>query len=222
MIQLHGKKILSSACAFLLGIALAPGSLRAEAASAELTTWEKLSTCIRSSFSSLRAEAVSAELATVDEKSITEADIENQIKGQLLRLNNQIYSLKKQAVDSIVNTHLLEEEAKKRGITRQQLRQQEVTDKTAPVTAAEVVDYYNKNKARFGEKKLEEVQAQLKQSLQAHKQQQRQQAFEAELRKAATISFSMQPPIVDVPTAGSPTKGPPDAPITLVEFSDYQ
>ena len=193
----HGWKNLSRVRALLLaGIVLAPGALR--------------------------AEATSTVLATVGERSITEAEIENQIKGQMLRLNNQIYSLKKQAVDSIINAHLQEQEAKKRGITRQQLRQQEVTDKTEPVSDAEVADYYAKNKARFGERKLEEVQTQLKQSLQARKQQQRQQAFAAELREAATIDFKLTPPIVDVPTAGAPTKGPQDAPITLVEFSDYQ
>ena len=195
--QPHGQKSLSRVWALLLaGIVLAPGTLR--------------------------ADATGTVLATVGERSITEAEIENQIKGQMLRLNNQIYSLKKQAVDSIINAHLQEQEAEKRGITRQQLRQQEVTDKTEPVSDAEVEEYYTENKARFGERKLEEVQAQLKQSLQTRKQQQRQQAFAAELRKAATIDFKLTPPIVDVPTAGAPTKGPQDAPITLVEFSDYQ
>ena len=195
--QPHGRKSLNLVCAFLLtGVVLVPGALR--------------------------ADTTDTVLATVGERSITEAEIENQIKGQMLRLNNQIYSLKKQAVDAIIDAHLQEQEAKKRGITRQQLRRQEVTEKTEPVSDAEVEEYYTKNKARFGEKKLEEVQAQLKESLQARKRQQRQQAFAAELRKAATIDFQLTPPIVDVPTAGAPTKGPPDAPITLVEFSDYQ
>ena len=195
--QPHGRKSLSLVCAFLLtGVVLVPGALR--------------------------ADTTDTVLATVGERSITEAEIENQIKGQMLRLHNQIYSLKKQAVDAIIDAHLQEQEAKKRGITRQQLRQQEVTEKTEPVSDAEVEEYYTKNKARFGEKKLEEVQAQLKESLQARKRQQRQQAFATELRKAATIDVKLTPPIVDVPTAGAPTKGPPDAPITLVEFSDYQ
>lgn len=195
--QPHGQKRLSLVWALLLaGIVLAPGLLR--------------------------ADTTDTVLATVGERSITEAEIENQIKGQMLRLHNQIYSLKKQAVDAIIDAHLQEQEAKKRGITRQQLRQQEVTEKTEPVSDAEVEEYYTKNKARFGEKKLEEVQAQLKESLQARKRQQRQQAFAAELRKAATIDVKLTPPIVDVPTAGAPTKGPQDAPITLVEFSDYQ
>ncbi len=193
----HGQKSLSLVCAFFLtGVVLVPGLLR--------------------------ADATSPVLATVGERSITEAEIENQIKGQMLRLNNQIYSIKKQAVDSVIDAHLHEQEAKKRGITHQQLRQQEVTDKTESVSEAEVKDYYNENKARFGERTLEELRAQLKQSLQARKQQQRQRAFAAELRQAATIDFKLTPPIVHVPTAGAPTKGPQDAPITLVEFSDYQ
>lgn len=170
----------------------------------------------------LQAEATSDVLATVGEKSISEADIANQIKGQMLRLDNQIYTLKKQAIDTIINNHLMAEEAKKRGVTRQQLTKQEVTDKVAAVTDAEVTAYYNKNKARLRGKKLEEVQDQIKQSLQNQKQQQRQQAFTAKLRKTATIDMKISPPVVDVPIAGAPAKGPENAPITLVEFSDFQ
>ena len=196
MIQPKRKKSLGFACAFLIGTAMTIGVPHAEAASDVI--------------------------ATVGARSITEAEIENQIKGQMLRLNNQIYSLKKQAADSIINNHLMEEEAKKRNITRQELLKQEVTAKTEQVTDKEVTDYYNKNKSRLGGKKLEEVQDQLKQSLQAQKQQQRQQAFNGELRKAAKIDYKIAPPVVDVPIAGAPTKGPKNAPITLVEFSDYQ
>ena len=113
-------------------------------------------------------------------------------------------------------------EAKKRGITRQQLTQQEVTDKVAVVKDAEITAYYTKNKARLREKKLEEVQDQIKQTLQNQKRQQRQRAFTAELRKTATIAMQISPPVVDVPIGGAPTKGPENAPITLVEFSDFQ
>ena len=170
----------------------------------------------------LQAEATSDVLATVGEKSISEADIAKQIKGQMLRLDNQIYSLKKKAIDTIINNHLMAEEAEKRGITRQQLTQQEVTDKVAVVTDKEVTAYYTKNKALLRGKKLEEVQDQVKQTLQSQKQQQRQREFTAELRKTATIDIKISPPVVEVPIADAPTRGPANAPITLVEFSDFQ
>ena len=170
----------------------------------------------------LQAEATSNILATVGEKSISEADIANQIKAQMMRLDNQVYSLKKKAIDTIINNHLMAEEAKKRGITRQQLTKQEVTDKIVAATDAEVTAYYNKNKARLRGKKQEEVQDQIEQTLKNQKQQQQQQAFTAALRKTATIDIKIKPPVVDVPIAGAPAKGPENAPITLVEFSDFQ
>ncbi len=170
----------------------------------------------------LQAEATSDILATVGEKSISEADIANQIKAQMMRLDNQLYSLKKKAIDTIINNHLMAEEAKKRGITRQQLTKQEVTDKVTAVTDAEITAYYKKNKARLRGKRQEEVQDQIKQALQIKKQQQQQQAFSATLRKTATIDIKIKPPVVDVPIAGAPAKGPQNAPITLVEFSDFQ
>ena len=59
--QPHGRKSLSLVCAFLLtGVVLVPGALR--------------------------ADTTDTVLATVGERSITEAEIENQIKGQMLRL----------------------------------------------------------------------------------------------------------------------------------------
>ncbi len=170
----------------------------------------------------LQAEATSNILATVGEKSISEADIANQIKAQMMRLDNQVYSLKKKAIYTIINNHLMAEEAKKRGITRQQLTKQEVTDKIVAATDAEVTAYYNKNKARLRGKKQEEVQDQIEQTLKNQKQQQQQQAFTAALRKTATIDIKIKPPVVDVPIAGAPAKGPENAPITLVEFSDFQ
>lgn len=170
----------------------------------------------------LQAEATSNILATVGEKSISEADIANQIKAQMMRLDNQVYSLKKKAIDTIINNHLMAEEAKKRGITRQQLIKQEVTDKIVTPTDAEVAAYYNKNKARLRGKKQEEVQDQIKQTLKKQKQQQQRQVFTAALRKTARIDIKIKPPVVDVSIAGAPTKGPENAPITLVEFSDFQ
>ena len=170
----------------------------------------------------LQAEATSNILATVGEKSISEADIANQIKAQMMRLDNQVYSLKKKAIDTIINNHLMAEEAKNRGITRQQLIKQEVTDKIVAPTDAEVTAYYNKNKARLRGKKQEEVQDQIKQTLKKQKQQQQRQVLTAALRKTARIDIKIKPPVVDVSIAGAPTKGPENAPITLVEFSDFQ
>ena len=161
-------------------------------------------------------------VATVEGQAITAAEIEGRIKAEMMRINNQIYTTKKQAVDALITDRLLGIEAAKRGISRQELIKQEVTDKIAAVTDAEIEKFYNDNKARMGNKPLEELKDRVSKHLQSTKSRTRQQAFNQELRKAAAVKIHLKPPIVEVAVEGSPSKGPADARVTLVEFSDYQ
>src|ERR1043166_2467772 len=168
------------------------------------------------------AEESHEALAKVGDHTITEKDISNDIAGQMVRINNQIYATKKQAVDSAVAEYLINQEAQKRSITREELLKQEVTDKTPAVTDEEVQQIFDANKARLGDKKLEDVKPQIVQQLQANKQQQRQQAFIQELKKGATVKMFLKPPVLNVPLDGAPVRGAANAPVTIVEFSDFQ
>ncbi|MEW6298413.1 MAG: hypothetical protein AB1671_11810 [Thermodesulfobacteriota bacterium] len=170
----------------------------------------------------LRAEETNAVLATIDGRTFTEADIAAQIEPQMIRINNQIYAAKKQALDTAIGDYLIEQEAKKRGISREQLLQQEVHDKVTPVSDAEVEQVYNNNKARIGNKPLAEVKPQIVQQLQSAKLQQQQQAFVRELRKQAGVKVLLKPPVVNIDIDGAPVRGPANAPVTIVEFSDFQ
>jgi hydrogenase maturation factor HypF (carbamoyltransferase family) len=161
-------------------------------------------------------------LATVDGQAITAAEIEQSIKGQMLRIDNQVYSVKKQAVDALITNRLLDKEATKLNISRAELLKQEVAGKVEAVTDTEVEEFYTKNKARMGNKPLEEMKARVSQHLTSSKNTDRQKAFTAELRKAADVKINLLPPIMEVAVDGSPAKGPAQAPVTLVEFSDYQ
>jgi hypothetical protein len=170
----------------------------------------------------LAAEELPHVLATVDGRTFTEADIATQIEPQMIRINHQIYAAKKQALDTLVGDYLIEQEAKKRGLSRAQLLQQEVHDKVTPVTDAEVEQAYNNNKARLGNKPLAEVKPQIVQQLQSAKLQQQQQAFIRELRKQAKVKVLLKPPVVNIDIDGAPVRGPAHAPVTIVEFSDFQ
>jgi len=170
----------------------------------------------------LRAEEQNGILATVAGRNITEADIADKIEAQLVRINTQIYGVKKQAVDALITDYLLEQEAKKRGLTREQLLQQEVNAKVGPVSDAEIEQVYNANKARLGDKPLAEFKAQIEQQLQGVKLQQQQQTFVQSLRKVAAVKVLLKPPVVNVALDGAPVRGPANAPVTIVEFSDFQ
>jgi protein-disulfide isomerase len=93
----------------------------------------------------------------------------------------------------------------------------------APVTADEAAKFYDENKAKLpGDfKALEE---QIRTFLNAQRLQTKQQEFLKSLRASAKIEvFLTPPPIIrsEVVTAGAPARGPADALVTIVEFSDF-
>jgi len=170
----------------------------------------------------LRAEEQKGILATVAGRNITEADIADKVEAQMVRINTQIYAVKKQAVDALITDYLIEQEAKKQGLSREQLLQQEVNAKVGPVSDAEIEQVYNANKARLGDKPLAEFKPQIEQQLQGVKLQQQQQAFVQSLRKVAAVKVLLKPPVVNVALDGAPVRGPANAPVMIVEFSDFQ
>jgi hypothetical protein len=171
---------------------------------------------------SLRAGDSQPPLAVLNGKSITEEDLAAFDRGQITRMNNQIYQTRKQTLDAYLAEQLLTQEAKKRGITREQLIAQEVTSKVSSPTDAEVEQWYNENKGRIGNRTLAEVKDQIAAQLQSQRQQQQQQTFLQNLRKGVDLKILLKPPVIPLTVDGAPVRGPASAPVTIVEFSDYQ
>ena len=73
-------------------------------------------------------------LATVNGVAISEGDVRRALGSELARAEAQVYDLKRQQLDELIATHLLEAEAKRRGVTRDALEAEEITAKVAPLT----------------------------------------------------------------------------------------
>jgi hypothetical protein len=172
--------------------------------------------------SPLRANESQTPLAVFNGKNITENDLATFNRGQITRMNNQIYLTRKQTLDAYLTEQLLTQEAQKRSLTREQLMTQEITSKVSTPTDAEVEKWYNENKGRVGGKPLAELKGQIAAELKNQRQQQLQQAFLQGLRKAADLKILLKPPVIALTVDGSPSRGPDKAPVTIVEFSDYQ
>ena len=161
-------------------------------------------------------------LATLNDHEIRQSDILPQTQGPMFRIENQIYNIQKDAVKTIINNYLLATAANEQNISVQDLLKQEVLAKMIRVTDNQVTEYYNQNSSRFAGKTLEEIKVQLKESLQTQMQQVREQSYYEELRRESDIQYQLERPVAQVPLEGAPSLGPDDAPVTLVEFSDYQ
>src|SRR5206468_1855608 len=123
----------------------------------------------------------------------------------------------------MIDQKLLESEAAKRGVTIASMIQSEITSHVAPVTAEEVSKFYDENKAKL-QGDFKTLEEQIKNFLAAQRLQTRQLEFLKSLRTAAKVDvFLVPPPVVrvQVSTAGAPVRGVSDAPVTIIEFSDF-
>ena len=163
-------------------------------------------------------------LATVGGKNITSGDIEDGLRPLVAQVQQQVYLLRRNDVDLRVNDILLSQEAQKRGVTTRALLDSEVTSKIPVVTEAQAQDFYNKNKERItGD--FPTVKYQLIEFLQQQEQQRLEGALAQRLRNGASVQTFItppEPPVFQISTDDQPTKGKPDAAVTVVEFTDYQ
>jgi len=163
-------------------------------------------------------------LATLNGESITSGDVEEALAPYIFTVQDQIYELRKQALDARINDILLDQEAKKRNTTSQDLYRQEVGAKVKPPTDAEAEKFYNENKANL-KGTFEELKVQVIQYLQSKAYEKAENEYAGSLRKTATMESYLrppEPPVVKIAIDDQPMKGNPDAPVTIVEFTDYQ
>ena len=162
-------------------------------------------------------------LAEVDGVAITSEEVEKTLASQLSKLEEQIYNLKRQRVEALINEKLLAKEAAKRSVSVPALLDAEVTSKVGLVTEQEIEKVYQQNRAQYkGEES--KVREQIRGHLQNQKLAAKREEFLKSLRSQAKVVVNLKPPPVlrvEVSVDGAPFKGPAKAPVTIVEFSDF-
>jgi protein-disulfide isomerase len=166
-------------------------------------------------------EKAAGALAIVAGQPIEAAQVDGLVRAQLMDLRAREHQLRSQALEALITQALLEKEAAARGSTPEALHKAEVEDK-AVVTDAEAKSYYAANKARFGTTSEADALAQIKAGLAQQRQAERRAAFSRELRKKHDVKVLLEPYRVPVEVGSAPVRGNPKAPVTVVEFSDFQ
>ena len=160
-------------------------------------------------------------LATVNGQPITEADVRKASAEQFARLESEYkknqHDLLEGQLNQLVQDRLLEAEAKTRNSTKEQVL---ASIAPAEVTDAEVDAFYEQNKAQIPRPK-EQVAGQIKAYLSQQRQMETRSKFFDELQSKYKVEIKMEPMRADVAAIG-PAKGPASAPVTIVEFSDFQ
>jgi protein-disulfide isomerase len=135
-----------------------------------------------------------------------------------------LYNGRRTALGDIVAASLIEEAAKVRDLGAAAFVESEIARRTTPVTDADVAAFYEKNARQMQGRSLEQMTAAIHEYLTDDQRAAAHQALVAQLRMTGPkVRALFAPPRREVPVSNAdPSDGDPSAPVTIVEFSDFQ
>ncbi|HKQ98671.1 MAG TPA: thioredoxin domain-containing protein [Candidatus Polarisedimenticolia bacterium] len=160
--------------------------------------------------------------AKVGDKSITLQEIDERAAANLMKVRQQEYEVRQQMLDTLINEELLNKEAKAKGVSADELKKTEIYSKAPDATPAEVDSYYEQNKARLNGQTKEALAPQIAAMLKSTKTAGVEGDYYKALRAKYNVKVMLEPPRVTVAADDDPARGPASAPVTIVEFSDFQ
>lgn len=166
----------------------------------------------------------SAVIATVAGVPVKADSLIERLKPILYKMRLETYELTKQQTDRLVDDTLLLDEARRRQIGPEEIIRAEISDKVRPPTEDEVAKFYNDNKARISGD-LNSVRNQVANYLQEQSRQRLEKDLSERLRKGVNIRWLISEPVTPVQNISvddDPSRGDPNAPVTIVEFTDFQ
>ena len=163
-------------------------------------------------------------VVTIAGQPVTAVLMLERLKPIVYNIKIDAYEHTRQRVDRLVDDMLLLEEARRRQIGPEEIVRAEISEKVKPPTEEEVAKFYSENKARISGD-LNTVRSQVATYLQNESRQRLEKDLSARLRKSADIRWLLQEPaqpVQNVSVDDDPSHGDANAPVTIVEFTDFQ
>lgn len=168
-------------------------------------------------------------VAEVGGKRITLKDVdakwEEYDAAERARVMQAMYQNRRNMIEVIVGEALIENAAKAAGQSVDAFVEQDATRRLPPIGETEIAQFYEQNKDRAQGRTLEQLRGEIKPFLEARRKAQARAMLVEDLKaKSGTgVKVMLEPPRYTVPTSeDDPVRGNPSAPVTIVEFSDFQ
>ncbi|MGO9018347.1 MAG: thioredoxin domain-containing protein [Syntrophobacteraceae bacterium] len=160
-------------------------------------------------------------------EAILVEDLEAPLAMRIHELEESVYQLKKQRLDQMIDKIVLQKEAERNGMTAQQLIESRILSKGVEVTPEEIEQYYEQNRQKWSQSKKsqEEVKEEIGNLLGQQKGYRKVMDYAAaHYADYGVAVYLKEPSLPNLRTSidGGVSRGPQNAPITIVEFSDYQ
>jgi protein-disulfide isomerase len=184
--------------------------------------------CSPSSAQQARVQAPTEVVATVGSRSITLAEVDEKALQQstgnfgAMKLSQALYEARRIAIDELIDEALVAEDAKARSLQPDQIIEQEITSKVVAPTNEEVAVWYGQNQARLQGATLDQTRDAIRAFLVQQRTSAIRQQYLSSLRGKAAVRVTLDPPRQAIARVNRPAKGPADAPVEIIEFSDFE
>ena len=139
------------------------------------------------------------------------------------KVTQLLYQNRRNTLGQLMGDILIEEAAKAAGMSADAYFQQESAKRAQPVSEADLKKFYEDVKGQVQGRSFEELREPMKARIESDRAQQARAQLVGELEKKAAVKILLDPPRYAVAVApDDPVRGDRSAPVTIVEFSDYQ
>jgi protein-disulfide isomerase len=166
--------------------------------------------------------------ARIGDRAITIRELDDRWRkddaAQNAEVTQMIYDGRRAALEAIIADSLLAEAAKATGMSADGYLEAEMAKRVTAVTDGEVSTFYTANLSQMQGRPLEAMSPAITRYLTDQRRAQARETIIGELRKKGpAVRVALDVPRVSVAiAAANPTLGSSSAPVTIIEFSDYQ
>jgi len=162
-----------------------------------------------------------AVMATIGQHHITQATVDEAVLEHVSK--SQLYDLRQKAINQIIDSYLLNEEARRAHLTVDQYIDRETS---VDVTEEMARAYYNVHRLQYAldwqGKSFDQLKLQIMGMMSEELTNERRAVLIAKLRGQSQITVKLQTLRLDEAANNHPSTGAENATVKLIEFSDYQ
>lgn len=173
-------------------------------------------------FSNAKAQSDERVVATVNGTALRLTEVDAAATAKIFSLQQQIYAVRKSALENLISRKVLELEAARRNISVDELKNRLLS---GPVTVSpnQIEVVYLENLPAFGSMSPDEAKEKIRLDLEAQSRLKRYRDELAKLRKTLNVEMMLDEPRLSVPTRTDfASTGPSTAEVVITEFSDFQ
>lgn len=171
----------------------------------------------------VRGQTPETVVASVNGVPITQQQVDESIAARIYPLQQQLYAIRRAALENLIVSRLLETEAKARGVSVDDVRRQ-FTQGDINVTRAQVEEAFTQNASFFASMSPDEARERLRLDLENQARMKHYRAGLERLKQKWTIAVRLAEPVFAVrfDDGLSPALGAVKPAVTIVEFSDFE